>query len=111
MANATIVHSTDAEFQETVLDSEVPVLVDFWASWCQPCRALTPHLDALANRFEGRAKIVKMDVDSNPTTPGDYGVRGIPTLLVFKGGKVVDQLVGNPGALGPLEDLVRRNLQ
>jgi thioredoxin 1 len=110
MANPNIVHSGDAAFEQDVLSSEQPVLVDFWAEWCGPCRAIAPHLETLADRYAGKAKIVKIDIDSNPQTPSKYGIRGIPTLLVFKNGQVVDQIVGNPGALGPLDDLVSRNL-
>ena len=110
MSNPNIVHTDDASFDKEVLESDVPVLVDFWAGWCGPCRAIAPHLETLADRYVGKAKIVKVDIDSNPGTPSKYGIRGIPTLLVFKGGKVVDQIVGNPGALGPLDELVSRNL-
>lgn len=111
MANsANITHSTDAEFKSKVLESDLPVLVDFWAEWCGPCHSIAPHLEVLAERYNGKAKIVKVDIDSNPQTPSRYGIRGIPTLLLFKNGEVVDQMVGNPGALGPLEQLVTRNL-
>jgi len=110
MANPNIVHSDDASFASEVLESDVPVLVDFWASWCAPCRAIAPHLDTLAERYAGKAKIVKVDIDANPETPQRYGVRGIPTLLLFKGGEIVDKMVGNPGALGPLDALVSRHV-
>jgi thioredoxin 1 len=103
-------HATDASFEQDVLQSEVPVLVDFWAEWCGPCRAIAPHLESLAPGYEGRARIVKMDIDSNPQTPASFGIRSIPTLLVFKGGKVVDQIVGNPGSAAPLKALLDRNL-
>lgn len=106
----TLHHATDASFAKDVLESDVPVLVDFWAEWCGPCRAIAPHLESLAPRYEGRARIVKMDIDSNPQTPASFGIRSIPTLLVFKGGKVVDQIVGNPGSAAPLEALLDRNL-
>jgi thioredoxin 1 len=110
MSSSNIVHSGDTAFDQDVLSSDVPVLVDFWAQWCGPCRAIAPHLDTLADKYVGRAKIVKVDVDTNPQTPSKYGVRGIPTLLVFKGGEVVDQIVGNPGALRPLDELLARHL-
>lgn len=105
------VHHTDgAHFQDDVLTSDVPVLVDFWATWCGPCRSLAPHLETLATRFAGQAKVVKVDVDHDPEVAERYGIRGIPTLIVFKGGEVVDQIVGNPGSAKPLEALIQRNL-
>ena len=107
---ANVLHSDSAGFSADVLASDVPVLVDFWAAWCGPCRALAPHLDTLANHFAGKAKVIKVNADENPDVAARYGVRGLPTLLVFKGGKVVDQLVGNPGSAKPLEQLVQRNL-
>jgi thioredoxin 1 len=110
MPNPNIVHATDASFDRDVLAANVPVLVDFWAAWCGPCRSIAPHLETLADRFEGRAKVVKVDVDSSPQTPSQYGIRGIPTLLLFKSGEVVDRIVGNPGAVGPLEDMINRHL-
>jgi thioredoxin 1 len=105
-----VLKSDSAGFSADVLASDVPVLVDFWAAWCGPCRALAPHLDTLATRFAGKAKVIKVNADENPDVAARYGVRGLPTLLVFKGGKVVDQLVGNPGSAKPLEQLVQRNL-
>ena len=74
--------------------SEMPALGDFWASWCAPCRAIAPIVDEMAQEYTGKLRVVKVNVDDNPATPGKYGVRGIPTLILFKGGKVVDQLVG-----------------
>lgn len=85
---------TDANFEQSVLKSEQPVVVDFWAAWCGPCKALSPIVDEVAQAYSGKAKVYKMNVDQNPSTPMRYGVRGIPTLLVFKGGQVKDQIVG-----------------
>jgi thioredoxin 1 len=84
----------DSDFEEKVLKSDTPVLVDFWAAWCGPCRALAPVVDAVAEEYQGKLKVMKMDVDQNNMTPGRYGIRGIPALLVFKGGKVAEQIVG-----------------
>jgi len=94
MASEAIVEVTDANFDQLVLKSDQPVMVDFWATWCGPCRALAPIVDELAQSYNGRVTIGKMDVDKNAATPQRYGVRGIPTLLVFKGGQVREQIVG-----------------
>jgi len=85
---------TDATFEQEVLQSEQPVLVDFWAVWCGPCKAVSPIVDAIAESYTGKLKVAKVNVDQNSATPSRYGVRGIPTLLFIKGGNVVDQVVG-----------------
>jgi thioredoxin 1 len=92
---ANITNSTDASFEVDVLKSSTPVLVDFWAEWCGPCKALAPKLEELAGEFQDKMKVIKVDIDNNQETPATYGVRGVPTLLLFKNGQVVDQLVGN----------------
>ena len=94
MASDAIFELTDASFDQDVLKSDQPVLVDFWASWCGPCKAIAPIVDELAQQYQGKVKVGKMDVDRNNATPMRYGVRGIPTLLVFKGGQVKEQIVG-----------------
>jgi thioredoxin 1 len=94
MAVESIVELSDANFDQEVLNSEQPVLVDFWAAWCGPCKALAPTVDEIATLYAGKVKVGKMDVDRNQATPMRYGIRGIPALLLFKGGKVADQIVG-----------------
>ena len=85
---------TDATFAEEVLNSETPVLVDFWADWCGPCKMVAPVVEELASDYDGKLKVTKVDVDSSPLTAGTYGIRSIPTLLIFKDGKPVNQVVG-----------------
>jgi thioredoxin 1 len=91
---AEILDVTDATFENEILKSETPVIVDFWAEWCAPCRAIAPIVKELAARYSGRVKVVKMNIDENQGTPGRYGVRSIPTVLAFKNGTVVGQIVG-----------------
>jgi thioredoxin 1 len=85
---------TDANFADEVEKSDIPVLIDFWAVWCGPCKMIAPIVEELAGDFQGKAKIGKVDVDNNPMIAGKFGIRSIPTLLIFKGGQVVDQIVG-----------------
>lgn len=94
MAGVGVFEVSDATFDQEVLKSEQPVLVDFWAVWCGPCKAIAPAIDALAAKYAGQLKVAKVNVDQNGATPSRYGIRGIPALLFFKGGKVADQIVG-----------------
>jgi thioredoxin 1 len=94
MASKNVATFTDGDFDSTVIKSGKPVLVDFWAEWCGPCRALAPTIDAVADEYEGRVTVGKLNVDENPAVTMNYTVRGIPTVMIFKGGQIVDQVVG-----------------
>jgi thioredoxin 1 len=94
MASNDIVTLQDGTFEQEVLKSDVPVLVDFWAVWCGPCKAIAPTVEELARQYKGKVKVAKMDVDEHQNVPQQYGIRSIPTLLMFKGGRVVDTIVG-----------------
>ncbi len=94
MASNDVVNLQDATFDQEVLKSDVPVLVDFWAVWCGPCKAIAPAVDELAKQYKGKVKVAKMNVDEHQQVPQQYGIRSIPTLLLFKGGRVVDTIVG-----------------
>ena len=106
---ANVLNVTDQNFDSEVLKSSQPVLVDFWAVWCGPCRMIAPTVEALANDYVGKAKIAKMNVDENQGVPGQYGIRSIPTLLLFKDGQVRGQIVGAQGR-DAIETLIKQNL-
>ena len=93
-SDTKLFHFTDANFKSEVLESDQPVLVDFWAVWCGPCHALAPTIEELAEQYDGSIKVGKLDVDENPQTAADYGIRSIPTVLIFKNGEIIDSLVG-----------------
>ena len=103
VANHTVVHFNDADFEASVIQSKKPVLVDFWADWCQPCHAMAPTLEALAGEYGDRIRVAKVNVDANPEATAKYGTRGIPALLLFKDGQVVQQIVG----VRPKEEIAR----
>ena len=103
---ADVITLEDRTFDQEVLKSDTPVLVDFWAVWCQPCKVISPVVDSLATRYKGKLKVGKMDVDQHQAVPQQYGIRSIPTLLLFKGGRVVDTVVGSDRTR--LEESVRK---
>ncbi len=104
-----ITHVSDAAFEQEVLKSDTPVLLDFWAEWCGPCKAIAPVLDELARQYEGKLRVVKINIDQNQQTPRTYGVRGIPTLMVFKNGKVEATQIGAVGK-GQLTQMIDKAL-
>ena len=109
MASANVQEFTDSSFENDVIKSDLPVLIDFWAVWCAPCRAIAPHVEALATEYAGKIRVGKMDIDANPQIPSQFEVRSIPTLLMFKEGKVVGQLVG-AGPRAKLDDFMKKAL-
>ncbi|MBM4398604.1 MAG: thioredoxin [Deltaproteobacteria bacterium] len=108
-ASKNLLSFADATFDADVLKSPVPVLVDFWAPWCGPCRAIAPVVEELADSFAGRLKVGKVNVDDNMKTAANYQITAIPTILIFKGGRVVEQIIGNVGK-GKLQEAVTRHL-
>ena len=109
MASEKVMHISDSEFDKDIIGNALPCLVDFWAPWCGPCKAIGPVIDELAAEFEGKVVIAKMNVDDNPATPGKFGIRAIPTLILFKGGEVVVQITGAVGK-SQLQDLIKKAL-
>lgn len=99
-----LIQVTDEDFEKEVLNSSLPVLVDFWADWCGPCKLIAPLIEELSTEYAGRVKVCKLDVDENPSTASRYGVMGIPTLIFFKGGGAVDRIVG----VVPKEEIIKR---
>lgn len=109
MASEHVKEATDQNFKTDILGSSKPTLVDFWAEWCAPCRALGPVIEEVASQYAGKINVYKCNVDQNPESPGEYGVRGIPTVILFKGGQPVDQLVGAVPK-SQLEELIKKAL-
>jgi thioredoxin 1 len=106
---SSLIHVNDVDFEKEVLKSDQPALVDFWAPWCGPCKAIGPVVEELAESYKGRVKMAKMNVDDNPRTSATYGVRSIPTLLLFKSGKVFDTLIGLVSK-ERLEEFIKKSL-
>ena len=109
MASDKVMHVSDQDFDNKVVSADLPCLVDFWAPWCGPCKAIGPVIDELAGEYDGRITIAKMNVDDNPATPGKFGIRAIPTLILFKDGEVVDKITGAVGK-AQLVDLINKAL-
>jgi len=109
MAIDAIIEISDSNFESEVVNSDVPVLVDFWAPWCGPCRAIAPMVEEISSSYEGKIKVGKMNVDENQSTTMKFGIRSIPTLIMFKGGEAVDQIIGAVPK-GEIEKVVQKSL-
>jgi len=109
MAEGGLFHATDGNFEPEILKSDLPAMVDFWAPWCGPCQIIAPLIEELAKEYAGRVKVAKMNVDDNPATPSRYGIRGIPTVMIFKDGQVFDQIVGAVSK-SRVEELIKKVL-
>ncbi len=109
MASDAIIEISDSNFESEVVKSDVPVLVDFWAPWCGPCKAIAPIVEEISSTYEGKIKVGKMNVDENQSTTMKYGIRSIPTIIMFKGGEAVDQIIGAVPK-GEIEKVVERSL-
>jgi len=109
MAEEGLFHATDGNFEPEILKSDLPAMVDFWAPWCGPCQVIAPVIEEFAKEYAGRLKVAKMNVDENPATPSRYGIRGIPTVMIFKQGKVFDQIVGAVSK-SKMEEMIKKVL-
>ena len=110
MEQGTVTHVTDGDFEGEILKSEIPALVDFWAAWCAPCHTIAPAVEEVAKKFSGKLKVAKMNVDENRSTPGNYGIMSIPTLILFKNGEIVERVVGAVPR-SRLEEVVQKVLE
>jgi thioredoxin 1 len=109
MAEQALLHATDGNFEAEILKSDIPAVVDFWAPWCGPCHIMAPVIEELAKEYAGKLKVAKMNVDENPATPPRYGIRGIPTLILFRNGLVFDQIVGAVSK-SKVEEMIKKAL-
>lgn len=109
MAEEGLFHATDGNFEPEILKSDLPAMVDFWAPWCGPCQVIAPVIEEFAKEYAGRLKVAKMNVDENPATPSRYGIRGIPTVMIFKEGQVFDQIVGAVSK-SKMEEMIKKVL-